>query len=585
METSHESQVSTQANQVAPMATDYQLRHRHHHSLQEHSRHSHDSPFQDSTIHLPLAFRPQRNFHSPDPYRREEEETMRIRAEREARRSASVSDRGKESSRKAFGRAFTPMGHGHGRSEGSHGTETSHSDSDKPTFEAGQGHGTWATMLLVVWRLLNWMVLTVIMFVILNNVESGRYSACPLEARRNGSCPPPSPPQRSLTPFSAICHFRPFSSSTFLCSDSQRYHRPYTNIPPQELKSLADLSSKIDWIQTTLLNLDNQEELPAKLDDLSSCLTRLESQLTQVAKEISAINKLLAGGGDFSDQEKTLKALLGEIRKAMSTPGKERLTEMDIALITQLIEESLDDDTLKPDYALYSAGARIIHGLTTPTYRRGHSNTVWGRLNIFGRKTATTGRPPEMVLTPDVHAGECWAMSGNQGLIAIRLARPIVVKAVTIEHADSRVVFDIGSAPREIEVWSFDEQHADDNGLGHLEGVVSSPRWAPSNKDERALDNLDDDQADEEFSGTKIEGRWWREEAPYPGARLLTMAEYRTKDASDASAQRWTRRQTFSVPAFKQRLSSSVLLRINSNWGHPEFTCLYRVQVHGHPSE
>lgn len=508
---------------------------------------------------------------------------MRIRAEREARRSASVSDRGKGGSRKAFGRTFTPMGHRHGGSEGSHGTETSRSDRDNSTFEAGQSHGTWATLLLVVWRLLCWMVLTAIIIIILN-IESGRYSACPLEARRNGSCPLSSPPQGSLTSFPVICHSWPFSS-TFLCSDPQKYHRPCMNLPPQELKSLADLSSKIDWIQTTLKSLGDQEELPAKLDDFSSCLARFESQLVRVSKEISAINKLLAGDGGFLDQERTLKALLGEIRKAVSTLGKERLTEMEIALITQLIEERLDDDTLKPDYALYSAGARIIHGLTTSTYQPGHSNTLWGRLNIFSRKTGTTSCPPEMVLTPDVHAGECWAMRGNQGLIAIRLARPIVVTAVTVEHADPRVVFDIGSAPRDIEVWSFDNQDLDDNELVHLEGVVSSPRWLPSNKDERALEDLDDGQADEESSGTKVEGRWWREGAPYPGARLLTTAEYRTKDASDAAAQRWTRQQTFSVPASKQRLSTSILLRINSNWGHPEFTCLYRVQVHGHPSE
>ncbi|KAF9384083.1 hypothetical protein CPC16_008606 [Podila verticillata] len=416
------------------------------------------------------------------------------------------------------------------------------------------------------------------------NMESRRYSACPLEARRNGSCPLPSPPQDSLTPFSVICHFWPFSS-TFLCSDPQRYHKPYTNLPPQELKSLADLSSKIDWIQTALLNLGNQEEFPAKLDDFSSCLARLESQLAQVSKQVSAINKLLTGGGGFSDQERTLKTLLGEIRKTVSTLGKERLTETEMALITRLIEEHLDDDTLKQDYALYSAGARIIHGLTTSTYQPGHSNTLWDRLNIFSRKTGITSCPPEMALTPDVHAGECWAMGGSQGLIAIRLARPIVVTAVTVEHADPRVVFDIGSAPREIEVWSFDNQHPDDNELVHLEGVVSSPRWLPSNKDERVLEDLDDGQADEEPSGTKVEGRWWREGAPYPGARLLTTAEYRTKDASDAAAQRWTRQQTFSVPTSKQRLSTSVLFRINSNWGHPEFTCLYRVQVHGYPSE
>ncbi|KAG0333341.1 hypothetical protein BG000_009244 [Podila horticola] len=388
----------------------------------------------------------------------------------------------------------------------------------------------------------------------------------------------------------------PFSSSGYICSGSQKYHRPYTHLPPQELQLLADLSSKIDWIQTALLNIGEQEgveKLPTKLDDLSVCLARIEDRLTQVSKEVAAINKLLAGGGGFSDQGRALKALLEEIRKAVSAPGKERLTEVELALTTQLIEERLEqrleNDTLQPDYALLSAGGRIIHRLTTSTYLHGHSNKLWDRLNIFRRKTATTtvtGRPPEMAITPDVRAGECWAIGGDQGQIAIRLARPIVVTAVSIEHADPRVVLDVGSAPREVEVWGLNHLYPDDKDLSYLEGVISSRPWTPSDNDESAMEELEDDQeSDEVSSGTTVEGRWWREGAPYPGARLLTIAEYRTKDASKASDQRWTTQQTFSIPASKQSRSTAILLRINSNWGHPWFTCLYRVQVHGHPPE
>ncbi|KAG0034170.1 hypothetical protein BGZ81_005875 [Podila clonocystis] len=419
-------------------------------------------------------------------------------------------------------------------------------------------------------------------------IDSGQYTTCPLEAKFNGSCSFPNQPQASLTPHTVICHIWPFSSSGFLCPSSQKYHRSYTHLP--------DLSSKIDWIQAAILNTAKQEdvkELPAKLEGFSGCLDRFEDRLTQVSKELAAINKLLAGGGGFSDQGRALKTLLEETWKAASTPGKERLTEAEFSVITQLIEERLDqrleDDTLLPDYALLSAGGRVIHRLTTPTYQRGHSNNIWDRLNIFRKKTATTtvtGRPPEMALIPDVHAGECWAFGGGQGQIAIRLARPIVVTAVTIEHADPRVILDVGSAPREIEVWSLNHLYPDDNNFNYLEAVLSSRLWTSSSNDESALEVLEDDQeTGEESSGTKIEGAWWREGAPYPGARFLTIAEYRAKGASKASDQSWTRQQTFSLPASKSSRSTVVLLRINSNWGHPEFTCLYRVQVHGHPTE
>ena len=35
--------------------------------------------------------------------------------------------------------------------------------------------------------------------------------------------------------------------------------------------------------------------------------------------------------------------------------------------------------------------------------------------------------------------------------------------------------------------------------------------------------------------------------------------------------------------ARSERAVSSVELRVSSNWGHPEYTCLYRFRVHGEP--
>ncbi|KAG0089502.1 hypothetical protein BGZ92_004696 [Podila epicladia] len=593
MGVSHEFRASMRTTQVKSLATDHQLCHRHHHP-REHSHYG-QYPFTENTSCLSLAsFRQRRNFDDPEPYRMENEETMRIRAERVAKRGASESDRSKTSFGKELELAFTPMEHGHDRSERSFDTETTRSDNSTP--QAEQGHGTLATLWLGLWRLLSWLVFPTMIAIAMSIIESGRRPACPLEAKLNGSCPLPSPPQASLTPHTVICRIWPFNLSGFLCSSPQKYHTLYTDLPSQEVQSLADLSSKIDWIQTALLNIGEQEDVgepPAKIDAFSVYLARFEDRMIQVSKEVGEISKLAASGRGFSDQGSALKALLEEIRKAVSTPGKEQLTEAEIALITQVIDKHLDrrleDDILQPDYALLSAGGRIIHRLTTSTYLRGYSAGLWDRLNVFRKKTASatvTCRSPEIALIPDVHAGECWAIGGSQGQITIRLARPIMVTAVTIEHADPRVILDVGSAPREVEVWSLNQLYPDDHNLSFLQGVLSSRPWTPSKDDKRVLEDLGDDQeSDGESSKTTIEGRWWREGAPYPGARLLTIAEYRTKAASEATDQRWARQQTFSIPASKQSLSTVVLFRINSNWGHPEFTCLYRVQVHGHPPE
>ena len=40
--------------------------------------------------------------------------------------------------------------------------------------------------------------------------------------------------------------------------------------------------------------------------------------------------------------------------------------------------------------------------------------------------------------------------------------------------------------------------------------------------------------------------------------------------------------QTFIVPSDRQTLYSDVVLKVNSNWKHPNYTCLYRIGIHGH---
>ncbi|XP_043969648.1 SUN domain-containing protein 3-like [Gambusia affinis] len=39
--------------------------------------------------------------------------------------------------------------------------------------------------------------------------------------------------------------------------------------------------------------------------------------------------------------------------------------------------------------------------------------------------------------------------------------------------------------------------------------------------------------------------------------------------------------QTFELPSHEKVAFSSIKLQINNNWGHPEYTCLYNVRIHG----
>lgn len=43
--------------------------------------------------------------------------------------------------------------------------------------------------------------------------------------------------------------------------------------------------------------------------------------------------------------------------------------------------------------------------------------------------------------------------------------------------------------------------------------------------------------------------------------------------------------QSFPVQTADAGAFSLVELRVRSNWGHPDYTCVYRFRVHGHPSQ
>ncbi|CAO3567518.1 unnamed protein product [Mortierella alpina] len=254
------------------------------------------------------------------------------------------------------------------------------------------------------------------------------------------------------------------------------------------------------------------------------------------------------------------------------------MEEILLELTSCAVKEYPADALERPDFALYNAGGRVIPELTFTDYfqhKQALGIKTWSR-RLLARLLYThslASRLAEKAIQPSMHAGDCWAMNGSVGQIGIRLVRSAVVTAVTIEHVDPRVALDKGSAPRNIEVWSL---------IAPLEG-----RDGQSNPESRDS---------EELRQSPIRGTWWKEGSPCPGANQLTAFEYKSPTQYGSDSHQLDRRQkearkhvpslkqTFSIPLSRQKAASrGIVLKILSNWGHPEFTCLYRVRVHGYP--
>ncbi|GJJ77144.1 hypothetical protein EMPS_09503 [Entomortierella parvispora] len=242
--------------------------------------------------------------------------------------------------------------------------------------------------------------------------------------------------------------------------------------------------------------------------------------------------------------------------------------------ITDMIEEALGADIVaKPDFALYSVGGRVLPHLTFANLVQLRQPTLLGRLGgrfLVPPPTVLESKSPEKALQPSVFAGECWAFQGDHGQLGIQLSRRITVTDVTIEHVDHRAALDIGSAPRHIEIWRLTEPGPRRSAPPQSSSFEMHPP-PPQHQNSK--------ETGKTVPLSSIKGIWRNGNAPVPGATLLTSFEYQIKNNTDGNVKRV---QTFSIPERKQdEISTGIVVRVLSNWGHAKHTCLYRVRVHG----
>lgn len=162
--------------------------------------------------------------------------------------------------------------------------------------------------------------------------------------------------------------------------------------------------------------------------------------------------------------EEKIEGLKREIKtvqaNAQAAPQTIKIKTSDGQDMTEVIQAVVDASLLRygndklglPDFALYSAGARVIETTTSATLQLsnpGWMGRMWGSKPVYAR-------PPNVALHPDTTVGQCWAFSGPSGDLSVLLAHPkVVVSAITIDHVAKALATDISSAPKEVEVVSY----------------------------------------------------------------------------------------------------------------------------------
>lgn len=237
------------------------------------------------------------------------------------------------------------------------------------------------------------------------------------------------------------------------------------------------------------------------------------------------------------------------------------------AIVTSLVDAALlrysKDVLAQPDYALFTAGARVVRSLTSPTYEPHPIGAGRRALAWLTGNQAPRGRPPVTALHPDNSPGACWPFAGQQGQLGIHLSRRVVMSDITLEHVSVDVALDgeVSSAPREFEVWGVVTAAEDVQRLAEYRRTEHEARRTAAADD--GLDALDDNLLPASIP-------------PTPNHLLLANGVYDPANSSPI--------QTFPVTPAARSLAipvDVVVLRILSNHGEKAYTCLYRVRVSG----
>lgn len=144
-------------------------------------------------------------------------------------------------------------------------------------------------------------------------------------------------------------------------------------------------------------------------------------------------------------------------------------------------------------------------------------------VSIFGIPLFYKSNSPRTAIQPDVNPGECWAFKGSIGTLVIQLSRKIKITAISMEHIPKSISPHgrIDSAPKDFSVYS--------------------------------LSDLNDQKG-------------------------VCLGNYTYEDNGRPLQQ-------FSLQVENTAATQLVEVRISSNHGNLEFTCLYRFRVHGIPDD
>ena len=206
---------------------------------------------------------------------------------------------------------------------------------------------------------------------------------------------------------------------------------------------------------------------------------------------------------------------------------------------------------------LFSPGSGLVVDphLTSPTFDRNPMRKKY--LAIWNERwrghVDSVRYGPISAFTPWEDMGDCWCSpsSGGRAQIVVSLGKPIIPKELVVEHLPRDATLQIGSAPKDIELWAQiqDSKRRDAVKRGALQYDIHQNVIGSSEQSIRALDD------------TWVRIGQWKYDINGP-----------------------TNVQTFEISVPLEDFDTPVrrlAFRSTSSWGPVKNVCLYRLKLHG----
>nr|XP_028568810.1 SUN domain-containing protein 3-like [Podarcis muralis] len=259
-------------------------------------------------------------------------------------------------------------------------------------------------------------------------------------------------------------------------------------------------------------------------DSLSSKeLTQLyETELKSLWKSQNLLEEQIHEIQGLKKETDRLRAEINSINEGILKSVKEILEESDIPGENKdqvLTTINLAFKKIYEDHVQMADWAQKTIGATIDKDRTSKSYVPESMQNCwFQWLFVSSTNPPDTVLQPDVYPGNCWAFRGSEGQVVIKLPEKIQPTAVTVQHISKAISPSGGVNSALKDFWVF---------------------------------GLEDETREETLLG-----------------KFMYDIE---KEAI----------QTFQLKNEHLKQFLHIKFKVLSNWGNPEFTCIYRLRVHG----